>query len=242
MNEIREHILVVDDDPRIRKMLARYFEEAGYRVSMLADGAGVPEMMEAGGVDVFLLDVVLPGSKDGIELAREIRAASDVPIIMLTDRDDVTDRVVGLEVGADDYIAKPFHLREVLARVRSVLRRRRRPHVAAEPADQTVEFEGWQLHSGRRLLLDPSGTEVTLTGGEFDMLAALVQHPGRVMSRDSLMNLTRGRDRHPFDRAIDSQIARLRKKIETSPTAPRLIKSVRGAGYVFIGRVGARGP
>jgi two-component system phosphate regulon response regulator OmpR len=235
----REHLLIVDDDARIRQMLARYFEDEGYRVTTVADGVAMRQVIDTSAVDVVLLDVVLPGGKNGIELARELRAGSDVPIIMLTDRDEVTDRVVGLEVGADDYIAKPFHLREVLARVRSILRRRGfAADVVAREVDRPIEFEGWQLDLGRRRLLDPGGNEVVLTGGEFDMLVALVQHPGRVMSRDALMDLTRGRRRDSFDRTIDSQVGRLRKKIDASPDAPRLIKSVRGVGYVFIGRLG----
>jgi two-component system phosphate regulon response regulator OmpR len=238
---MQEHLLVVDDDLRIRQMLARYFEEEGYRVSTVAEGLTMRRVLEAGNVDLVLLDVVLKDGTNGIELAREVRATSDVPIIMLTDRADVTDRVVGLEVGADDYIPKPFHLREVLARVRSVLRRRRpMEQPATQPSDHPIGFEGWQLDLARRELIAPDGRDVSLTTGEFDMLVVLVRSAGRVMSRDALMDLTRGRDRDPFDRTVDSQIARLRRKIETSPSAPRLIKSVRGVGYVFVGRVDDR--
>lgn len=233
------HILVVDDDARIRQMLVRYFEDEGYKVTAVPDGAGMRQVLPDGDVDLILLDVVLPGGQDGYALAREVRARSDLPIIMLTGRDDVTDRVVGLEIGADDYIAKPFHLREVLARVRSVLRRR--PAVAAvlpsEPASAEVyRFEGWHLDIGRRELTNAAGAHVELTTGEFDMLVTFVRHPGRVMTRDVLMELTRGRNWDAFDRTIDAQIARLRKKIETIPAEPRLIKSVRGVGYVFAGR------
>jgi DNA-binding response OmpR family regulator len=232
-------VLVVDDDPRIRQMLSRYFEDEGYRVTTAGDGPSMRRSLRAGVFDVILLDLMLPGGDDGINLAREVRAHSDVPIIMLTGRDDVTDRVVGLEVGADDYIAKPFHLREVLARVRSVLRRRRPASASVEvPAAELVEFEGWRLDLGRRQLLSPDDADVALTTGEFDMLTALVHHPGRVMTREVLMDLTRGRDREAFDRTIDAQIARLRKKIESGGGAPRLIKSVRGVGYVFTGRIG----
>jgi two-component system phosphate regulon response regulator OmpR len=239
----RDHLLIVDDDPRIRQMLMRYFEGEGYRVSAVADGVGMHQAINSNEVDVILLDVVLPGGKNGIELAREVRATSDVPIIMLTDRDDVTDRVVGLEVGADDYIAKPFHLREVLARVRSILRRQElASRTALVPEGQSFEFEGWRLDLPRRALLAPNGAEVVLTSGEFDMLAALVQHAGKVMSRDRLMDLTRGREPSPFDRTVDSQIARLRKKLEASTNAPRLIKTVRGVGYVFIGQLEPREP
>lgn len=221
-------------------MLARYFEDEGFRVSVAADGAGLRDFLALGPVDLILLDVVLPGGPDGYTLAREVRARSDVPIIMLTGRDDVTDRVVGLELGADDYIAKPFHLREVLARVRSVLRRRR-PATPAEPVtagDEVLLFEGWRLDLGRRELATEGGARVELTTGEFDMLVVFLRHPGRVLTRDRLMELTRGRTHDAFDRTIDAQVARLRKKIELEPADPRLIKSVRGVGYVFAGRPG----
>ena len=178
---------------------------------------------------------------DGLTLAREIRARSDVGIIMLTGRGEMLDRVVGLEVGAADYIAKPFHLREVLARVKSVLRRRKPfPEPAVWHQAQSNEmicFDGWILDIGRRQLVAPKGAEVPLTTGEFDLLAALAKHPGRVFSRDTLMDLTRGRTLEAFDRTIDAQIARLRKKVEQDPKNPALIKSVRGVGYVFTAKV-----
>jgi len=237
------HLLVVDDDARIRQMLARYFEEEGYRVTTVPDGTAMRARLAEGPVDLILLDVVLPGGEDGYALARDVRARSDVPIIMLTGRDDVMDRVVGLEIGADDYISKPFHLREVLARVRSVLRRRAGAPTGSDAigapggeARDRFRFEGWSLDLGRRELTAESGQVVELTTGEFDMLAVFVKHPGRVMARETLMELTRGRSWDAFDRTIDAQIARLRKKIEAG-AAPRLIKSVRGIGYVFAGRV-----
>jgi two-component system phosphate regulon response regulator OmpR len=186
-------------------------------------------------VDVILLDVVMPG-EDGLTLAREIRAISDVGIIMLTGRDDVLDRIVGLEVGADDYIAKPFHLREVLARVKSVLRRRE-PRATPGTANEVVRFEGWRLDLACRQLVSPTGEAVELTTGEFDLFAALAKHPGRVFGREALMDLTRGRSWEAFDRTIDAQVARLRKKIETDAKKPMLIKSVRNVGYVFTGKI-----
>ena len=234
------HILVVDDDPRIRQMLTRYFEQEGYRVSAAADGAAMRAQLKAKPVDVILLDVVMPG-EDGLTIAREIRASSDVGIIMLTGRDEVLDRVVGLEVGADDYIAKPFHLREVLARVKSVLRRRK---AAPEPversedkAEDVIRFDGWLLDTARRRLVSPGGEDVALTSGEFDLLAALAKHPGRVFSRETLMEHTRGHGLKAFDRTIDAQIARLRKKIERDPKSPTIVKSVRAVGYVFTAKV-----
>src|SRR5271168_574219 len=229
------HILVVDDDPRIREMLTRYFEHEGYRVSAAADGAAMRAQLNARPVDVILLDVVMPG-QDGLTIAREIRAKSDVGIIMLTGRDDVLDRIVGLEVGADDYIAKPFHLREVLARVKSVLRRRE-PRATPGTANEVVRFEGWRLDLACRQLVSPTGEAVELTTGEFDLLAALAKHPGRVFGREALMDLTRGRSWGAFDRTIDAQVARLRKKIEVDPKKPMLIKSVRNVGYVFTGKI-----
>ena len=234
------HILVVDDDPRIRQMLSRYFESEGFRVSTAENGAAMRTCLDRAKVDLVLLDLVLPG-EDGIQLAKEIRSRSNVGIIMLTGRSDMVDRVVGLEVGADDYIAKPFHLREVQARVRSVLRRLQPagpsgppPHEAKE---QVIRFEGWQLDLGRRQLTAPCGADVPLTTGEFDLLAAFVQRPGRVLDRDTLMEVTRGRDWEAFDRSIDAQVSRLRRKIEQDPAAPTLIKSVRGVGYVFTGKI-----
>jgi DNA-binding response OmpR family regulator len=235
-----EHILVVDDDARIRQMLARYFEEEGYRVSLAGDGFEMRECLDKETIDIILLDLVLPG-EDGLALARGIRARSDVPLIMLTGRNDVVDRVVGLEVGADDYIAKPFHLREVLARIRGVLRRRQPQQsqsVRETPSAEVYCFEGLRLDIDRRqLVAADDGREVPLTTGEFDMLCVLVKHAGRVLQRELLMDLTRGRNFEAFDRTIDAQIARLRRKIERDATRPALIKSVRGVGYVFSARV-----
>jgi len=231
-----EHILVVDDDLRIRQMLIRYFEDEGYRVTGVADGAAMRESLRKNTIDIILLDLVLPGGEDGLSLAREVRSASDMPIIMLTGRDDVVDRIVGLEVGADDYIAKPFHLREVLARLRTVLRRRQPAAPQHPETGEAIRFDGWRLDLGRRQLVTAEGNEIALTTGEFDMLAVLARHPGRVLSRDVLMDLTHGRNLEAFDRTIDAQIARLRKKIERDPKQPALIKSVRGIGYVFTGK------
>lgn len=232
-----EHILVVDDDIRIRQMLIRYFEDEGYRVTAAADGAAMRDSLQKNAIDIILLDLVLPGGEDGLSLAREVRSRSDVPIIMLTGRDDVVDRIVGLEVGADDYIAKPFHLREVLARLRTVLRRRQPAAAPRMVSGEAIRFDGWQLDLGRRQLVNAEGEEIALTTGEFDMLTVLARHPGRVLSRDVLMDLTHGRNLEAFDRTIDAQIARLRKKIERDPKQPTLIKSVRGVGYVFTGKL-----
>ncbi|TCL69681.1 response regulator [Rhizobium sp. BK251] len=231
-------LLVVDDDPRIRQMLTRYFEDEGYGVVCAADGAEMRSRLRQRNFDVILLDLVLPGGADGLDLAREIRAQSDVPIMMLTGRDDVVDRIVGLEIGADDYIAKPFHLREVHARLKSILRRRQPQARPAEPpVEEVVGFEDWKLNLSRRQLLDPEGREVELTTGEFEMLTAFVRHAGRVLTREVLMDLTRGRSLEAFDRTIDAQIVRLRRKIETDPKRPQFIKAVRGVGYVFTAKL-----
>lgn len=234
-----DRILVVDDDARIRQMLIRYFEDNGYKVNAVGDGASMRAELAKGSYAAVFLDLVLPHGENGLELLKELRATSDMPVLMLTGQDDITDKVVGLEIGADDYIAKPFHLRELLARLRTVLRRRSVADQAAAPPkadEETLQFDGWQLDLSRRRLTSPDGTDVTLTSGEFDMLVVFVRNPGRVMSRETLMNLTRNRDLEAFDRAIDAQIVRLRKKIEQDPKDPVLIQSVRGVGYVFTGR------
>ncbi|AVA26315.1 MULTISPECIES: response regulator [unclassified Rhizobium] len=234
----REHVLIVDDDTRIRQMLTRYFEDEGYQVTAVSDGGEMRLQMKQASFDIILLDLILPGGEDGLLLAREIRMQSDVPIIMLTGRDDVVDRIVGLEMGADDYIAKPFHLREVHARMKSILRRRQPAATPAEARqEEIIRFDGWQLNFDRRQLLAADGGEVELTTGEFDMLAVLVRHAGRVLRRELLMDLTRGRNLEAFDRTIDAQIVRLRKKIEDDPKHPKLIKSIRGVGYIFTARL-----
>ena len=237
------HILIVDDDHRVRDLLRRYFEQEGFRVSEAADGDGLRGELAAHRFDLIFLDLGLPG-EDGLVLAREIRAESDVPIIIVTGKGEMVDRVVGLEMGADDYITKPFHLREVLARARSVLRR----SVAATAQDagpssdrdgDRVCFAGWGLDLTKRELVDPEGVPVALTTGEFNLLAAFVQRANRPLNRDQLMDLARDRDWTPFDRSIDTQVGRLRKKIERDPKNPEIIKTVRGVGYVFTAKVEA---
>jgi DNA-binding response OmpR family regulator len=239
----RAHLLVVDDDRRIRSMLARYFEGEGYRVSLAENGAQLRRSLAAGTIDLILLDLGLP-DEDGLALARDVRTQSDIGIIIVTGRADDVDRIVGLEVGADDYIVKPFNLRETLARVKSVLRRTRpaeRPARAGAKADhQVLSFDGWTLDLDRRQLSAPSGDEVTLTTGEFDLLCTFAENAGRVLTRNFLLDYTRGRSWEAFDRTIDAQVSRLRRKVEDDPSNPARIKSVRGIGYVFTARIGQR--
>lgn len=233
-----DRILVVDDDARIRQMLIRYFEDNGYRVTAVGTGAAMRSELAKAPYAAVFLDLVLPNGENGLELLKELRKTTDVPVLMLTGQDDVTDKVVGLEVGADDYIAKPFHLRELLARLRTVLRRRSAGSVSRTQisVDDVLQFDGWRLDVARRRLTAPAGEDVPLTTGEFDMLLVFVRNPGRVLTRDTLMDQTRNRSLEAFDRVIDAQIVRLRKKIEADPKEPALIQSVRGVGYVFTGK------
>jgi two-component system OmpR family response regulator len=228
-------------------MLRRYLTAEGFRVSEAADGAEMRAAFEGETVDLVLLDLMMPG-EDGLSLARYIRQRSEVPIIILTGKGDLIDRVVGLESGADDYITKPFELREVLARVRTIMRRAApratpAPAAAASPAEprasETLHFEGWRLDLVRRELWRPTGEAVPLTAGEFDLLCAFARHPNRVLNRDQLIDLVKGREWAACDRGVDTQVMRLRKKIERDPSNPSLIKTVRGAGYVFAATVTA---
>jgi DNA-binding response OmpR family regulator len=229
------HILIVDDDPKIRLLLRRCLEPEGYRVTEAHDGKSVFSVLKASHVDLITLDLTLD-SEDGLEIARRLRSTAAVPIIMITGKGDAVDRIVGLELGADDYISKPFHIREVLARVRSVLRRsteHSHGHHEESQSGKVFRFGNWVLDCDKRELRSTTGTLAQLTTAEFDLLVVLVQRPNRVLSRDILLDLLKGRDWAAYDRIIDTQIARLRKKIETRPDAPELIKTVRGVGYSF---------
>ncbi len=231
------HVAVVDDDPRVLALLERYLGRQGYRVSTAETGLDLDRLVRSDPPDVVVLDLILPG-EDGLEIARNLRAKSDIGIIMLTAKGDVVDRIVGLEVGADDYLAKPFDERELLARLRSVLRRRaiggtRRPGEDADAEPVRAQFEGWSLDLEVPTLIDPDGEDVSLTAAEHRLLCALVRRAKRVLSRDQLLDIVSGRDRHPFDRSIDVLIVALRQKLERQQKPPRIIKTVRGAGYVF---------
>jgi DNA-binding response OmpR family regulator len=234
------HILVVDDEPEVRALLRAGLEPEGFTVGEAGDGAGLLKALEGAHVDLITLDVRL-GGEDGFNLAREIRAKNNVPIVMISGKGDMIDRVVGLELGADDYIAKPFQMREVLARIRAVLRRYAAGgpepgRAAASAGAARFGFDGWVLDTARRQLKTPEGDDCELTTAEFNLLAVLLERPGRVLSRDEIMNLLKGHDWSPLDRTVDGLVARLRKKIERGE-CPQLVKTVRGVGYVFAGEV-----
>jgi two-component system, OmpR family, response regulator len=232
------HLLVVDDESEIRELLRKYFMSQGFRVSTAADAAAGRALLEHEQVDLILLDVGLPG-EDGLSLTRYLREHWHGALIIVSGRGDPVERVVGLEVGADDYVAKPFDLRELLARVRSVLRRTQ-PSAAVPVSGlrrEVLEFDGLRLDVQARLLCHPDGSEIPLTTGEFELLLTLLERPNRVLSREQLMERLHGRTLGPFDRAIDVQISRLRQKIEPDPARPRLIKSVRSVGYVLTATV-----
>ena len=224
-------VLVVDDDPAIREMLADYLGDHGYEVAQAGSGAAMRAEMERVRPAVVLLDIGLPG-EDGLTLARFLRERYEVGIIMVTGASDVVDRVAGLEVGADDYIAKPFDPRELRARLKSVLRRLEKKD-APKPQGR-VSIGACLLDLKSRTLSDAKGRDVPITSMEFDLLKALIEHPNQVLSRDQLLTMTRNREWEPFDRSIDIRITRLRRKIEADPAHPQVIKTVRGAGYMYI--------
>src|SRR5262245_37405085 len=229
------HILIVDDEPKVRTLLRRCLEGEGFTVSEAKDGAEMRICLEREAVSLITLDLNL-GRENGLDLAREIRKERNVPIIMLTGKGDAIDRVIGLEVGADDYLAKPFELRELVARVRAVLRRAQ-PAAPATSADPRYKFADWVFDIQERSLRRRDGPEQELTTSEFNLLEAFVKRPHRVLSRDEIMDLLKGQDWSPLDRSIDNLIARLRKKIEQDPDRPTLIKTVRGVGYTFTAQV-----
>jgi len=225
-------ILVVDDDPQIRQLIVRYLIENGFRASGARDGREMREAVAGADVDLLVLDLMLPGTS-GLELCRELRQQSAIPIIMLTAKGSETDRIVGLELGADDYLPKPFNPRELLARIKAVLRRRFNSSSLAAPSSGKLEFARWILDVTRRELVSPAGALVELSTGEYDLLLALVENPQRVLSRERLLDLARNRAAGSFDRSIDVQISRLRRKIE-GDSGPQIIKTIRGVGYMFV--------
>ncbi|HWV52482.1 response regulator [Pseudorhodoplanes sp.] len=229
------HILIVDDHREIRELVTRALVKEGFRVSSAADGRAMHKMLADGRIDLILLDLMLPG-EDGLSICRNLRTTSDIPIIMLTAKGEEIDRVLGLEMGADDYLPKPFGSRELIARIRAVLRRGRPSEPAAKNASH-YGFDRWRLNTAARELIRDDGVSVPLSTGEYDLLLAFVQRPQRVLSREQLLDLARGRAAANFDRAIDTQVSRLRKKIEQDPADPKIIKTVWGGGYTFTAAV-----
>ena len=228
------HILVVDDHRELRELVSRALVREGFRVSLAADGREMRKAMADARIDLVVLDLMLPG-EDGLALCRRLRATSSVPVIMLTAKGEEVDRVIGLEMGADDYLAKPFGSRELVARIRAVLRRTREPPEDAAPGRKPTRFrfDRWTLDCDTRELRSDDGVGVPLSTGEYDLLLALVERPQRVLSREQLLDLSRGRSAVAFDRSVDTQVSRLRKKIERDPGAPRIVKTVWGGGYML---------
>jgi two-component system OmpR family response regulator len=232
------HILVVDDHREIRDALAKYLARHEFRVATADGAAAARRVLETSRIDLVVLDVMMPG-EDGLTLCRQLRAKGDLPIIMLTAMAEDTDRVVGLELGADDYVTKPFNPRELVARIKAVLRRAHSlPPQPPQPAARRLRFDRWTFDVARRELVGDDGIAVPLSTGEYLLLSVLVQRPGIVLTRDQLLDLTRGREAVLFDRSIDNQVSRLRKKIEVDPRRPQLIKTHWGGGYSFAAEVG----
>jgi two-component system OmpR family response regulator len=231
--ESRDHILVVDDDAEIRSLLDAYLRKNGYRVTVAADGKAMWTALARAKVDLIVLDLMLPG-EDGLTLCRKLRADADTPVIMLTARGEETDRIVGLEMGADDYLAKPFSPRELLARIKSVLRRTRSlPRNLRTDEGRIVAFAGWRLDTIARHLVSPEGVVTSLSGAEYQLLRIFLGHANHVLTRDQLMVLAKGHEADPLDRSIDIQVSRLRNRLRDDPADPRIIKTVRGQGYVL---------
>ncbi|MGY3916806.1 response regulator [Aeromonas australiensis] len=233
MNQGNTHILVVDDHSEIRDLLKRFLEQHGLRVSCARDGKEMKRLLEEREFDLLVLDLMMPG-EDGLTLCRELRVKSNLPIIMLTAMGEETDRIIGLEMGADDYLAKPFNPRELLARIKAVMRRTQADtQPAAETLTRDLRFDRWLLDINRRELVDEDGVGLSLSTAEFDLLKVFLERPQRVLSRDQLLDLARGREAVAFDRAIDTLVSRLRRKLERDPKNPELIKTIWGGGYMF---------
>jgi two-component system OmpR family response regulator len=230
-------ILIVDDDCEIRSLLCDYLRKNGYRAAAVADGKRLWAMLDSGRVDLIVLDFMLPG-EDGLTLCRKLRARSDIPVVMLTARGEEMDRIIGLEIGADDYLPKPFNPRELLARIKSVLRRARSLPQNLKPEDaDLIRFAGWALDPATRQLTSAEGVLFPLGGAEYRLLRIFLDHPNRVLTRDLIMDLTRGREADPLERGIDVQVSRLRQRLRDDPREPFIIRTVRGEGYVLAARV-----
>jgi len=229
-----DHILIVDDDEGIRSLLGKYLVKNALRVTAVANGRAMWQALEAGRIDLIVLDLMLPG-EDGLTLCRTLRAKrSDIPIIMLTALGDETDRIVGLEMGADDYLAKPFSARELLARIKAILRRARSLPENLQPENaRSIHFADWVLDIAHRQIISAANVVTPLSGAEYRLLRIFLSHPNRVLNRDQLVDLTQGKEADPLDRSIDVQVSRLRNRLGDDPREPRLIKTVRGEGYVL---------
>src|SRR6266851_4350550 len=227
------HVLAIDDDPAMRELIADYLGENELRVTTVATGAEMEKVLAEQAIDVVVLDLRL-GGEDGMQLAKKLRETSEIPIIIVSGRKDEADRVMGLELGADDYLTKPFSPRELLARIRSILRRRRAEVRQGKPEGiRAYRFDGWELNLNTRRLLSPAGQSVPLSNGEFSLLVVLLGAPSRILSRDQLLDLSRLHNDEVYNRSVDVQIMRLRRKIEKDPAEPRYIRTERGAGYLF---------
>lgn len=227
------HILIVDDNREIRDGLSRYLKANSYRSSVADGAAAARRILKTNAIDLAVIDVMMPG-EDGLQLTRSVRSESALPIIILTARGEDVDRIIGLEIGADDYLAKPCNPRELIARIAAVLRRSKgAAHRVGELPTQRVKFEGWTLDIGRRELVGTNGTALPLSAGEFRLLVAFIERPKVALTRDQLLDITQGRNLEPFDRSIDSAVSRLRRKIESDTRSPRIIKTVWGGGYLF---------
>ena len=232
-----DHILIVDDDAEIRSLLGDYLQKNGYRTTAVAEGKSMLATLGKGRVDLIVLDLMLPG-EDGLVLCRNLRARSDIPVIMLTARGDDMDRILGLEMGADDYLPKPFNPRELLARIKSILRRAKAIPGNSETGNAArIHFAGWELDTVSRQLVSPQGVVVPLSGSEFRLLQIFLNHPNRVLNRDQLMDMMRGRETDPFERSIDVQVSRLRHRLADDAKEPTIIKTVRGEGYILATKV-----
>lgn len=233
MNQGSPHILVVDDHSEIRDLLKRFLEQHGMRVSCARDGKEMKRLLDEREFDLLVLDLMMPG-EDGLTLCRELRVKSRLPIIMLTAMGEETDRIIGLEMGADDYLSKPFNPRELLARIKAVIRRTQAESLPVpETLTRDLRFDRWLLDVNRRELVDEEGVGMSLSTAEFDLLKVFLERPQRVLSRDQLLDLARGREAVAFDRAIDTLVSRLRRKLERDPKNPELIKTIWGGGYLF---------
>lgn len=233
----KTHILVVDDEASLREPLAEYLVKQGFKIQQAADASEARSLLNAFDFDIILLDIMMPG-EDGLSFCRFVRERTEIPVIFISAKTEETERIIGLELGADDYVTKPFSPRELVARIKVILRRVKTGSISntGSPGD-IYQFSGWTLKTDQRTLIDAEGVAVPLSSGEYQMLLALLARAGQVLNRDQLLDLTQGREAHAFDRAVDNQISRLRRKIEADPKKPEIVKTVWGGGYVLAGDV-----